>query len=131
MRGGRQHSKVAPGSPSRLSGRDPGLPEFIEQRRIANAKRPGGRASIPKVIFQSSQNDPSFELCCGLSYHLLDVDHSPTRKVHGKFVGMGISERFDNRFFASHDNIALNDVFEFADIPRPMVFTEKRKAFGG
>src|SRR5579864_1814496 len=109
----------------RAIGRQTGIANLVKERAVADLEGFSSAAAVPVVGLKDFENDFFLKTVNGLTGDLLERH----RAFHGDFkvkvVGRGLSQVSADAGFRPKDHIALDQVFQLADVSRPVIGLQK------
>src|ERR1700681_372281 len=103
------------------------IANLVEQGAIADSECACRLFAIPVMMLQDFQNDLALQFTHTLSRHLLQRNRSVEGNLGAEEVGLTSDQVVGDHFLMAEDHIALDQVFEFTNIARPMILLQYRK----
>src|SRR6266446_3688764 len=105
-------------------GRQSGIADLVEESSVADAEGAGRLLAIPVVGLQNLQDDLALQFAGGLAGDHFQRDRPIEVQVEGgKFLLVRHQIAADD-FFIAQDDVALDQVLEFANVARPVVLLQ-------
>src|SRR6266853_5361933 len=105
------------------------IANLVEQRAIADAQCARRLFAVPVVMLQHLQDHLSLELAYALPGELLQRNRSIQRDFGTGKVGLALHQIGRDHFLMAQDDVALDQIFQFANITRPVIFLQDREHF--
>src|SRR5579859_4640663 len=108
-----------------------GIANLVEQRPITDAQSTRRLLAIPVVVLQNFQNHLALQLAYGLTGELLERDLAVDWDFRAKEIGIARRKIGGDDVFIAENNVALDQIFQFANVAGPMIFFQLRHQFTG
>src|SRR5579871_311196 len=105
----------------RAIGRQASIANLVQERAIADLERFRSAATIPVMGLQYLENDFFFKTVHGLAGDLLERNRAFHRDFKVEVAGRRLSQVSADAGFRPKDHIALDQVFQLADVARPVI----------
>ena len=83
------------------------------------------------MVLQHLQDDFAFQFAHALARQLLQRNRAVQRDLGIEKVRLAGHQVVGDHFFVAQDHVALDQVFQFADVSRPMIFLQHGQHFIG
>ena len=123
-------ASTALGRPADAVWRQAGVPNLIQQRAIADVQGPRSLLAVPVVVVQDFQNNFALQGARRLPGKFLQRDRAVEVDVRAQHVRVARLQVAADAILAAQDHITLDQIFEFADVPRPVILLQNFHQFG-